>query len=103
MQSKSFWKVKCEKTYRGWVWYFIRAINTLKDSIIVWENRFIRWNQVSQALSCFDGVDCQVTETYPFDPQLKSEKFNDAASKYLVGVSIINSDTMTKKSSYDLG
>ena len=82
--------IQDEKTFRHWSWLFVIAIGELYDQTIVWNNRFINWNQRTKCLISIDGTDCPIEEPRPFDRQMYSHKLNSAGLKYEIGVAIFS-------------
>lgn len=80
------------KTFRKWVWIFVKSIHELKKDVIIFENRFRGWEFDTQCLISIDGVDCPIKEQYPFDSEIFSHKLNGPGYKYEVGVSITRGD-----------
>lgn len=76
------------KTFREWSWYFVEKIASLKDDLIVLDNRFEDWDGTSQCLISLDCTDCPIMEPYPWDTKWYSQKFNGPGLKYEVAVCI---------------
>lgn len=75
-------------TFRKWSWYFVEKIADLKDTIIVFDNRFQLYDSSTHCLMSLDGTDCPINEPWPFDKKWYSHKFNGPALKYELGVCI---------------
>lgn len=75
-------------TFHKWSWYFIEKIASLKDQLIVLDNRFEGFGGTTQCLLALDAFDCMVLEPWPFDTKWYSVKFNGPGVKYELGVCI---------------
>lgn len=76
------------KTFREWSWYMLEKVAGLKETVILLDNRFDKWDQTNTCLMSIDGTDCPVQEPWPFDSRWYSEKMNGPGVKYEVGVCI---------------
>ena len=85
----------CERVSRGApLWKWIMKIAALKEKKIKWDGRLDDIDTEVFILSV-DGIDFRIWEkkhlTLPRDDKLCSHKFNSAAAKYEIGISILNS------------
>ena len=76
------------KEYRTWVWYILKRVAALLESVILLDSRFDNWDGSSICLISIDGTDCPVMEPWPFDGRWYSKKFNGPGVKYEIGVCI---------------
>jgi DDE superfamily endonuclease len=80
------------KTFREYSWYFLGKIASLKEQVIVLDNRFKGIDFLKPPeLNCYMSVDCTdapINEPWPFDKKWYSQKINGPAVKYEVAVCI---------------
>ena len=84
------------KTFREKVKNIVECIADLKDKFIVPENRFVGALDHTGGLPLltYDCTDCMIEEPFPFDPKLKSVKFNGPGFKYGVSIIAIHSNNI---------
>ncbi|KAG9404512.1 hypothetical protein AC1031_004720 [Aphanomyces cochlioides] len=75
-----------EKTFRKWVWQWIRAIAAL--DVIHWGNRFVNASPGATMFVSLDGTDFRILEPTPFDAKWFSHKFKGAGLRYEIGLCI---------------
>ena len=83
------------KTMRGWVWYYVRKIQALKEAKIVWPNDFPSTDVWVISIDC---TDCPIQEishpTLSQDPQLYSFKLAGAGLRYEYGIDLFHSNVL---------
>ena len=67
---------KSQDTYQQWVKRFADGIAKLKGKVIIFENRFKKWNGKTQCLICIDGTDVPINEPGDWSSIWWSHKFN---------------------------
>lgn len=79
-------------TLRKWVWKVIESLALASRDIIDWSKR--KRNLPKNAISSVsvDGTDFKTQEPYPFNKKMMSHKFQGAALKYEVAISIYSGD-----------
>ena len=77
-------------TMRKWVWTVIRAI--AGTDIICFDKRKRNLPKDALATISVDGTDFKIQEPFPFNKKWCSHKFNGAALKYEVAISIFSGD-----------
>ena len=79
-------------TFRKWTWAVIEALANESATIICWEKRKRNLPDSAICSVSVDGTDFKVQEPSPFNPKMKSHKFNGSALKYEVAISIFSGD-----------
>ena len=83
---------KSQDTYRQWVKRFADGIAKLEGKVIIFENRFKKWNGKTQCLICIDGTDVPINEPGDRSSIWWSHKFNGPGLRYKVATCIATSD-----------
>ena len=94
-------KCPTKKTVLKWVWFYVREIQALEDTVIVWDHRKTN-DRGDDCLVSVDCIDCQFQQIlidHPTIPGKKivnkalySHKFHGPALRYEVAVSLLSND-----------
>lgn len=79
-------------TMRKWVWLIIEQLALYSIKVIDFSKRKRNLPANAVASISVDGTDFKTREPHPFNPKVKSHKYNGAALKYEVAISIYSGD-----------